>query len=73
MTQINSSIHTATLRKTIEIILPDGKVFSGPRNTPVGDFLRLLPNWDDPQVVGAIVNNELRELHCKISIDSKAK
>ncbi len=73
MTQIISSIHTTTLRETIEIILPDGKVLSGPRNTPVGDFLRLLPNWDDPQIVGAVVNSELRELTFKIAMDSKVK
>ena len=68
-----SSIHTTTLRDTVEIILPDGQVLSGPRNTPVGDFLRLLPNWDDPQIVGAVVNGELRELTFKITMDSKVK
>lgn len=66
-------IHKTSLRDSVEIVLPDGNVLSGPRNTPVGDFLRLLPNWDDPQIVGAIVNNELRELTFKISMDSKVK
>lgn len=61
------------MRDTVEIILPDGRVFSGPRKTPVGDFLRLLPNWSEPQVVGAIVNGELRELTFKITMDSKVK
>lgn len=73
MNPISSNIHPTTLRETVEILLPDGRVYSGPRDTPVGDFLRLLPEWDDPQVVGAVINGELRELTYKISIDSRVK
>jgi len=73
MSQVPSNIHETTLRETVEIILPDGCVYSGPRNTPVGDFLRLLPEWSDPQIVGAIVNGELRELTYPIAMDSKVK
>ncbi len=71
MSQVPSIIHKTMLRETVEIILPDGSVYSGPRNTPVSEFLRLLPEWSDPQIVGAIVNNELRELTYPISVDSK--
>ncbi len=73
MTDTLTSIQETRLRDTVEIILPGGQVFSGPRNTPVGDFLRLLPNWNEPQIVGAIVNGELRELTFKITMDSKVK
>ncbi len=73
MTDILTNIQETRLRDTVEIILPDGQVFSGPRNTPVGDFLRLLPNWSDPQIVGAIINGELRELTYKITMDAKVK
>lgn len=73
MTDILTSIQETRPRDTVEIILPDGQVFSGPRNTPVGDFLRLLPNWSDPQIVGAIINGELRELTYKITMDAKVK
>ena len=73
MTYILTSIQETRLRDTVEIILPDGRVFSGPRNTPVGDFLRLLPDWSEPQVVGAIINGELRELTYKITMDAKVK
>src|SRR5574340_777343 len=68
-----SAIQPTILRETVEILLPDGRVFSGPRNTPVGDFLRLLPEWSDPQIVGAIINGELRELTYPISMDSKVQ
>ncbi|MHB0987343.1 MAG: uridine kinase family protein [Bellilinea sp.] len=73
MTDTLTSIQETRLRDTVEIILPNGRVFSGPRNTPVGEFLRLLPDWSEPQVVGAIINGELRELTYKITMDSKVK
>ena len=71
MTEIRTNIQETNLRETVEIVLPDGRVFSGLRNTPVGEFLQLLPDWSEPQVVGAIVNGELRELTFKIVMDSK--
>lgn len=60
-------------RSTIEIHLPDGRTFSGPRGTPVGTFLRKLPEWDRPPIMGAVVNGELRELTFPIEIESKVK
>lgn len=73
MTTNIPAIQQTTLRKTVEILLPDGRVYSGPRNTPVGDFLRELPEWSDPQIVGAIINGELRELTYPISMDAKVQ
>ncbi len=73
MSTNRSTIQPTILRETVEILLPDGRVFSGPRNTPVGDFLRMLPEWSDPQIVGAIINGELRELTYPISMDSKVQ
>jgi uridine kinase len=49
-------------RESVEIHLSDGRIYSGPRGAPVGEFLRALPEWDNPPVVGAIINHELREL-----------
>src|SRR5574340_382309 len=72
---INDSqkIAVTTLRETVEILLPDGRVYSGPRNIPVGDFLRQLPEWSDPQIVGAIINGELRELTYPVAMDAKVQ
>lgn len=56
-------------RPTVEIHLPDGRLISGPRGAPVGDFLRLLQD-EMPPIVGAIVNNQLRELTYPIQIES---
>lgn len=60
-------------RETVEIHLPDGRVFSGPRHTPVGEFLKALPEWDNPPIVGAVVNGELRELTYPISMDARVR
>ncbi len=57
-------------RPTVEIYLPDGRVMSGPRNAPIGDFLNSLPESSDVPILGAIVNGELRELTFPISMDS---
>lgn len=56
---------------TVEIYLPDGRVFSGPRGVPVERFLQALPEWNDPPIVGAIINGELRELTYPIMIESR--
>jgi len=61
------------IRDTVEILLPDGRVYSGPRNTRIEDFLKLLPEWAEPQIVGAIINGELRELTYPITMDSKVQ
>lgn len=67
----NSQITFIQPRDEVEVHLPDGRVLQGKRNTPVGEFLKALPEWDNPLIVGAIVNHELRELTYPISIESK--
>lgn len=59
------------MRKTIEVIMDDGTIMSGPRYTPVGDFMREYQDPEEPQIVGAIVNDNLRELTYPISVDAK--
>lgn len=66
-------------RPTAEIFLPDGRVLRGPRGHKVGEFLQALNpirsagkalNNDNPPIVGAIVNGELRELTYPINMDA---
>ena len=59
------------LRKTIEVTLPDGRIFSGPRGTCLEAFMKVLPEWDNPQIVGAVVNGDLRELTYPLMMDAK--
>jgi uridine kinase len=55
----------------VEIQLPESRTISGPRGAQVQDFLKLLDNPEDPPIVGAIINSELRELTYRINMDSK--
>lgn len=68
-----SDVRLTEPRATVEIHLPDGRVYTGPRGTPVGHFLKALPEWNDPPIMGAIVNHELRELTYPIEMDAKVK
>jgi uridine kinase len=60
-------------RPTVEIHLPDGRVYSGPRGIPIESFMQTLPEWQDPPIVGAIVNSELRELTYPIAMDARVQ
>ena len=60
-------------RESVEIHLPDGRIYSGPRGAPVEVFMRALPEWDNPPIVGAIVNHELRELTYPITMESRVQ
>ena len=60
-------------RDTVEIHLPDGRVVSGPRSAPVGDFLFASNQENTPPLICAIVNGELRELTYPIKIDAKVQ
>jgi len=54
--------------KEVEIHLPDGITFSGPRGATVGEFLESIDYKS--QLVAAVVNGELRELNFPIEIES---
>ncbi|NTU56866.1 MAG: nucleoside kinase, partial [Anaerolineales bacterium] len=58
-------------RTEVEIILPDGRVLSGPRGAAVGEFLASVEH--KALLVGAVVNGELRELTYPIRIESKVQ
>jgi len=59
-------------RPTVEVHLPDGRVIAGPRQAPVGVFLKLLDDSKTP-IVGAVVNHELRELTYPIELDARVR
>jgi uridine kinase len=69
----NNDFQFITPRTTVEIHLPDGRVISGPRGAPVGDFLNTLETAESAPIVGAVVNGELRELTFPIEIDARVR
>ena len=66
---MNGNITIISPRSTVEILLTDGRVLSGPRGAKVGEFLQALEL--DSQPVAAIVNGDLRELTYPINIESR--
>src|SRR5512133_4188549 len=70
---ITDEIHAIDPRPTVEIQLPDGRVYSGPRGVAVEKFLQALPEWLNPPIVGAIINGELRELTYPITIEARVE
>jgi len=66
-------IRITKMRPTVEVHLPDGRVMSGPRHASIGDFLLSLPEANNPPIVGAIINGELRELTYKIDMDARTR
>jgi uridine kinase len=60
-------------RSTVEINLSDGRVISGLRGSSLEKFISILPEEEKSTIVGAIVNNALRELTYPIDIDSRVE
>lgn len=60
-------------RTTIELILPDGRVYTGPRGGKLMELLNVLPEWENPPIMGAIVNGELKELTYPIDMDARIR
>lgn len=69
----NKNIVAVEQRDWVEIHLPDGRVYSGPRGASVEAFMRALPEWDNPPIMGAILNHELRELTYPVKMESEVK
>ncbi len=67
-----AKIRKARERKNVQVKLPDGRTFEGPKGTPLFEFFRAAyPGASDPPVA-AIVNNELVELGRPVEIDIAA-
>ncbi len=60
-------------RDNVEIYLPDGRTFRGKRNLPIIEFMKILPEWKKPPIVGAVIDGELRELTYPVKKDSYVK
>ena len=60
-------------RETIEVRLPDHRFLTGPRGKTLFDFLKILPEWQFPPIVGAVVDGDLRELTFALKKDSDVK
>ncbi len=71
MSTKSSSVQLVEARKEVEIHLPDGRVYSGPRGISVGEFLQAAEFLSPIPVMGAVVNGELRELTFPIHLEAR--
>ncbi|MBN1667422.1 MAG: nucleoside kinase, partial [Anaerolineales bacterium] len=65
-------IELTSPRKTVEVHLPDGRVYAGPRGANAADFLKPFQDSNNP-TVGAVINNQLRELTYPINMDAQIR
>lgn len=73
MTSNSFSVRQTEERKSVQVCLPDGRVFEAPRNTQLVEFFRIaFPDAEDPPVA-AVAAGELRELAWPVSEDVTAK
>jgi uridine kinase len=70
---LNGNLKVNSTRKTIEIILPDSRVYTGKRGATLAELFKMLPEWDNPPIMGAVVNGELKELTTKVEMDARVR
>lgn len=73
MTIENNNQKVNSTRSTIELVLPDGRVYTGKRGAALIELLQVLPEWDNPPIMGAVVNGELRELTYPLEMDARIR
>lgn len=69
----NNHFYLTHPQPSVEVYLVDGRVVRGERGKEIVHFLKVLPEWDNPPIVGAIINGSLRELTYRIEIDARVK
>ncbi len=67
---MSQEISLAPLRKEIQIVLPDGRAFNGPKGTTVEAFLKAAKPELPGRLMAVLVNGQLRELSLSLQNDS---
>jgi uridine kinase len=64
------TVNESTPRADVQVRLPDGRAFNGPKGTPVESFIRTADLQTKGMVVAALVNGQLRELSLPLQTDA---
>ena len=72
MSQSSSAVRETELRPTVQVRLPDGRVYDVERHTALTDVFRIAYPDEDNPAVAAIVDDELRELSWPLENDADA-
>ena len=59
-------------RENVELRLSDGRTITGDRGAHLEDFVRVVQKTDEPLIVGAILDGQLRELTYPVHRDGQA-
>ncbi|HEX32417.1 MAG TPA: nucleoside kinase [Candidatus Acetothermia bacterium] len=70
MTNRRNEISPGKPRQRVQVSLPDGRIFAGPVDTPLNEFLRTAYTDRDNPPVAAIVDGTLRELAWPVATDA---
>jgi uridine kinase len=73
MSKRHPSIKRAHARETVQVSLPDGRIFEGERGTSLCEFFRVAFTKTENPPVAAVVQGELRELLWSVGSDVEAK
>lgn len=63
---------TTDPRHDVELTLDDGRVITGKRGAKLEEFINVIQQDDEPQIVGVILNGSLRELTYPLHLDGVA-
>ncbi|HKJ26072.1 MAG TPA: nucleoside kinase [Anaerolineales bacterium] len=70
---MTEKIKIESLSEEVYVHLKDGKIISAPRGTQIGKILEIVADDYDAKIVGAIVNDELRELTYAINFEARVE
>lgn len=70
---LNGNQKVKSTRPTIEIVLPDGRVYTGNRGATLAELFKGLPEWDETPIMGGVVNGELKELTATVEMDARVR
>jgi len=68
-----SQIRLASPRTTAQIRLDDGRILEGPIDAPLEAFVARIMRPDEPPIVAALVDGELRELTFRVTKDADVR
>ncbi len=66
---VKTLIREAKPRDTVQIRLPDGRIYEGPLGTRLVEFLQVACKSEGAPIVAALVNREIRDLCSPVAQD----
>ena len=68
---MNKTIMQASVRDDIQVVLPDGLAFNGPKGSTAEAFMQAADPEVNARIMAVLINGHLRELSTKLESDAK--